>query len=447
MNCYYILVIAWAVNYCVMSFTSVLPWSHCNNTWNTPNCSTFENSINQTNTTGRQDSVIEFWDKKILDISDGVDNPDGIVWQNALCLLFVWIVCYFCVWKGIKWTGKVVYFTALFPYIVLTVLLIRGVTLDGAVNGITFYLKPDFNRLADSQVWIDAGTQIFFSYAIALGAMTALGSYNKFDNNCYKDCIIVSIANSATSLYAGFAIFSVLGFMAKQQNVPIEDVAEKGPGLIFIVYPKAIIQMPIPTLWAILFFIMIFLLGLDSQFVGMESFITVIVDLFPILRKKWYKETFVAIYVIISYLIGLTMVTRGGMYVFQLFDYYSASGMTLLWVCFFESISIGWVYGGVKYYDNLELMFGFRINPWFRICWMVITPLVTCAILISMWVLFEPLTYNQTYKYPDWAQAIGMCMGFASMICIPLYVPYALISAPGSTFLEVFYLIVLYNNK
>lgn len=122
-----------------------------------------------------------------IKISEGIDLPNGLQPELALTLFIAWVICFFCIWRGIKSTGKAVYVTAIFPYFVMTALFIRGITLPGAVEGIKFYLLPDFEKIwTDGQVWIDAGTQIFFSYAIALGCMTALGSYNKFTNNFYQ---------------------------------------------------------------------------------------------------------------------------------------------------------------------------------------------------------------------------------------------------------------------
>ncbi|KAL5021959.1 hypothetical protein ScPMuIL_001114, partial [Solemya velum] len=466
MNIYYIVVLAWGGYYLTMSFTSVLPWSHCGNEWNTARCvasistiaepkyrnSSLVNStktlmltggifsnnsnIGVSNTTYNVlsvDSVVEFWEKKVLQLSGGIDNADGIVWELALSLFVVWVVVYFCVWRGIKWTGKVVYFTATFPYVILTILLIRGVTLDGAMDGIKYYLNPDFTKLGDAQVWIDGGTQIFFSYAIALGAMITLGSYNSFNNNFYRDCVIIASVNSGTSLYGGFAVFSVLGFMAKEQGVPISEVAEKGPGLAFVTYPKAVTQMPISSLWAVLFFFMLFLIGLDSQFVGVEAFVTSIKDIFPkyLYKTKW-RMLFVAVYCFVSYLFGLSMVTRGGMYVFQLFDYYCASGMVLLWVCFFESVVVGWVFGDDRFHDVMELMLGFRINPLLGFCWKYFTPVLTLGILLFQMATFTPLSYNKTYVYPDWAQGIGMCLAIVSMACIPLVAVIVLVQIEGT---------------
>ena len=87
-----------------------------------------------------------------------------------------------------------------------------------------------------------------------------------------KDCVIVACINSCTSLYGGIAIFSILGFMAKERGIKVEDVAEKGPGLVFIAYPKAISMMPsLPQLWSVAFFLMILTLGLGSQIVGVEG--------------------------------------------------------------------------------------------------------------------------------------------------------------------------------
>ncbi|CAB1331531.1 unnamed protein product [Coregonus sp. 'balchen'] len=154
LNFYYIIVLAWAIFYLSYSFTWDLPWASCNNTWNTDSCMEFQrrnDSFNQPRPNATS-PVIEFWERRVLRISSGIDHIGSLNWDLVLCLAIAWVLVYFCIWKGVKSTGKVVYFTATFPYIMLCILLIRGVTLPGAFIGIKFYLYPDLGRLSDPQV-------------------------------------------------------------------------------------------------------------------------------------------------------------------------------------------------------------------------------------------------------------------------------------------------------
>jgi len=273
LNTYYAVILAWSARYFFASMASVLPWASCDNHFNTENCFVFgknTSSLNSTQTgnssTGNStSSVVEFWERGVLAKSSGLSETGEIQWELLLCLLLTWVVMYFCIWKGIGWTSKVVYFTATFPLLLLLVLLVRGVTLDGALDGIIWYLRPDLKKLKNTQVWLDAANQVFYSYALCKGMIITMGSYNNYKYNSYRDCILLSCLNSGVSIVAGFAIFPVLGFMAKEQNVTIEEVAESGPGLAFIAYPKALTLMPLPQLWGCLFFFMLFMLGLDSE--------------------------------------------------------------------------------------------------------------------------------------------------------------------------------------
>lgn len=128
----------------------------------------------------------EFWDHYVLQITDSMDDMGSLRVELLVALIVAWVLVYFCLWKGIKSSGKVVYFTATFPYVVLIVLLIRGVTLPGASKGIEFYLKPDWKKLGDAKVWAQAATQIFYSLGIGFGSLITMGSFNQFHNNCLK---------------------------------------------------------------------------------------------------------------------------------------------------------------------------------------------------------------------------------------------------------------------
>uniref|UniRef100_A0A8C1UN96 Transporter n=1 Tax=Cyprinus carpio TaxID=7962 RepID=A0A8C1UN96_CYPCA len=387
---YYIVILAWALFYLIFSFSSQLPWASCDNTWNTDDCVNLAAknlTLNRTTLINSTPAATEFWERRVLSLSGGIEEIGKINWEILLCLIAMWVICYFCIWKGVKSTGKVVYFTATFPYVMLLVLLIRGLTLPGALQGIVFYLYPEPARLFDPQVWMEAGAQIFFSYALGTASLTVLGSYNKYNNNCYRDSLWLCLLNSGTSVVAGFAVFSVLGFMAQKQGVPIDEVAESGPGLAFIAYPQAVAMMPCPQLWAACFFIMIILLGLDTQ---------------------------------------------GGMYVFQLFDYYACSGACLLFLCVFESLAMGWVFGAERMFDVIEDMTNSRPNYIFMLCWKYLTPLVSVVSFVCSLVKYKPLTFNRWYVYPDWAYALGWLMALSSILLVPAWALGQLIVVKGS---------------
>ncbi|KAI4504589.1 hypothetical protein M0802_000139 [Mischocyttarus mexicanus] len=418
-NIYYIIILAWALFYFLVSLQSDVPWRTCGNSWNTNYCITpidrlnavcwpdeedtvCATSIGNFSHTLLRDPVQEFWERRTLQISSGVDAVGGIRWELAGTLAVVWIMCYFCIWKGVKWTGKVVYFTSLFPYALLAVLLVRGLTLPGAIEGLKYYATPNLTKLGDPEVWIDAVTQIFFSYALGLGALVALGSYNKFNNNVYKDALIVCTVNSCTSMLSGVVIFSVVGFMAHEQQKPVADVAASGPGLAFLVYPSAVLQLPGASIWSCLFFIMLLLIGLDSQFCTVEGFITAAVDEWPkLLRKR--KEIFIAFVCFVSYLIGLLCIT----------EYHGHSEL-------------------IVFYDGIRDMIGYYPCCWWKICWLFTTPAICIGVFIFNIIKFSPVKYL-SYEYPWWSHLLGWMCGLSSMMCIPGYMIYIWCVTPGTT--------------
>ncbi|KAI4830184.1 hypothetical protein KUCAC02_001834, partial [Chaenocephalus aceratus] len=306
----------------------------------------------------------EYFKYNVLHISKGIEFPGDIRWPLAGCLMLAWLIVYASLAKGIKSSGKVVYFTATFPYVVLVILLIRGVTLPGAFNGILYFITPKWEKLWSAKVWKDAATQIFFSLSAAWGGLITLSSYNKFHNNCYRDTIIVTCTNSATSIFAGFVIFSVIGFMAHELKVPIEQVADE----------EALTRLPLSPFWAIIFFLMLLTLGLDTMFATIETIVTSVSDEFPkYLRKN--KPLFTLIFCAIFFVCGFPMITENGMFMLQLVDTYAASySLVIIAIC--ELLGISYLYGLQRFCEDIEMMIGFQPNRFWRICWGFVTPTI-----------------------------------------------------------------------
>ncbi|XP_071954065.1 sodium- and chloride-dependent glycine transporter 1-like isoform X2 [Antedon mediterranea] len=459
---YYNVIITYTIYYLFSSFTSTLPWIGCSNDWNTPYCSerftdcingggiidndgicimianmtvnekTFYNLSSDGNITDaytdpfkdmRKLPSYEFYRHEVLQITDGIGNLGGVRWQLALCLLLAWFIVFCCLAKGVKSSGKVMYFTATFPYLVLFILLIRGLTLDGHREGIAFFITPKFELLKNPKVWKDAAVQIFYSLSASWGGLITLSSFNKFNNNCLRDAMIVPVLNCLTSIFAGFVIFSILGFMAKELGKPVEEVVDESFGLAFIAYPAAVAKLPVSPLWSVLFFMMLLTLGLGSEIVIVQTVMTAIIDEFPKYLKK-RKIYVIGVIAIIGYIIGLLLVTRGGNYWVILMDKYAADFALLIYgLC--ECIGLGWLYGVKRFINDIRSMIGdklvdFPLFMWWPINWTALTPAVLSFVLLFNWISWSPPTAGD-YEFPPWAHVIGWLMIISTLFWIPLF--------------------------
>uniref|UniRef100_A0A8B9VMF4 Transporter n=1 Tax=Anas zonorhyncha TaxID=75864 RepID=A0A8B9VMF4_9AVES len=426
---YYNTIIAWALYYFYSSFSGTLPWASCDNPWNTPNCTNYFGRSNVTWTNSSRSPAEEFYTRKVLEIqkSGGLYDVGGIRWQLLLCLFLIFTIVYFSLWKGVKTSGKVVWVTATLPYLVLLILLVRGATLPGAWRGVLFYLRPDWGKLL-STVWVDAAAQIFFSLGPGFGVLLALASYNHFHNNCYR--ISVHFTTSlGVGFLSGFVIFTVLGYMAEMRDVEVEDVARDKGFLLFITYPEAIANMMGSTFFAVIFFLMMITLGLDSTFGGLEAVITAVMDEYPqVLAKR--RELFVLGLITVCFLGSLSTLTYGGAYVVKLLEEFGA-GCSILAVVLLETIAVSWFYGIQRFSHDVKAMLGFTSGLFWKVCWAAISPALLAFIVISS-LLEQPPLVLFGYQYPAWSTSVGHLVGASSFICIPIYMVYKLVWTPGS---------------
>uniref|UniRef100_A0A8C1LBU9 Transporter n=1 Tax=Cyprinus carpio TaxID=7962 RepID=A0A8C1LBU9_CYPCA len=441
---YYNTIIAWALFYFYSSFSSTLPWTSCDNAWNTENCTNYFGKDNVTWTNYSRSPAEEFYTRNVLAVheSSGLGDVGYIRWQLMLCLFLIFTIVYFSLWKGVKTSGKVVWVTATLPYVVLLILMIRGATLPGAWKGVVFYLNPKWEKLKETSVWVDAAAQIFFSLGPGFGVLLALSSYNPFNNNCYRDAIVTSLVNCLTSFVSGFVIFTVLGYMAEQRNVNVEDVArDKGElsffcaasnpkYLLFITYPEAIANMVGSTFFAIIFFVMMITLGLDSTFGGLEAIITAVMDEYPDTLSH-RRELFVLGLVVVCFLGSLSTLTNGGAYVVKLLEEFGV-GSPIIAIVFLEATAVSWFYGINRFSNDIKSMLGYTPGLFWKVCWVAISPAFLAYIIISSLLNPQPLTLFD-YEFPDWSITVGYIIGASSFMWIPIYMVYKLLNKITTT--------------
>jgi len=483
-GCYYNVIIAWCLFYLYNSLSTTLPWAECPT-------EIIGNISMPVAECAKSSETSYFWYREALDISESIADFDGIRGPMLLCLALAWILVYLIIMKGIKSSGYVVYFTAGFPYIVMTIFFIRGITLPGATEGLMHMFNPDLVKLGDPQVWLDAANQVFFSYGLAFGSIISFGSYNTPDKNCVKDVFILSACNAFTAVYACAVIFSILGFKAQHlfnqclhrdvglilqftdvwQGKSIEDVsveeytglmnshvinlnatlanetfigenslkncslveylndAASGTGLAFIVMADVFTKLPGSPAWSLLFFSMLLSLGLGSQIGILEGMISTLFEMPQLKNVK--KPILTGSACLLCFLVGLVFTTGAGEYWLTLFDTYGAMGLTF--IALIEITSLMYVYGHERFTDDIEEMTGVRPGLYWQLTWRLIAPVMLTGLLLMSIIK----TITSSPEYSAWIEADGKSekkkfpawtLGVATILSLASVMPIVLVA-------------------
>ncbi|MFS0882458.1 sodium-dependent transporter [Metabacillus niabensis] len=363
-SCYYPAIVAWASSYSIFSFKQ---------TWgDDPEGFLYNDYLKLAETPGDFGGLVP-----------GVLIPIIIVWVITLGVMFAGVK------KGIEAANKI-----FIPLLVVmfTIIVIRAITLDGALQGLDAFFKPDWSKVLDGKVWVAAYGQIFFSLSIGFAIMITYSSYLPKKSDLTNNAFITGFGNSAFEVLAGIGVFSALGFMATQQGVPVSEVVSSGVGLAFVVFPQIINEFPaFNGLFGFLFFGSLILAGMTSLISIIETYVAGIQEKFNVSRTKA-----VAYGGGLAFVASLLFATKGGLYFLDSVDYFiNTFGITL--AGFIEVVAIAWFAKELKnlqkHADDLS---DIKLGAWWRICLSVITPVVLG------YMMFDNLKTNLTSEYGDY---------------------------------------------
>ena len=336
-----------------------------------------------------------FFFGSVLGITEGITTVGGINTKLILPFLIVWAIVAFIMYrginKGIDMACKICLPTLL---VCVIIIVIRGITLPGAIDGLAYMFTPDWSAIAQPQVWVAAYGQVFFSLSIAFAIMISYSSYLPKETDVVNTACLTACTNHGFEIFAGIGIFSIIGYMAYSQGVGVEDVAAAGVGLAFVVFPTAVSTLPaLNSLFGALFFISLFTAGITSMISIVQAVITGIQDKWEMSHKKATTLVLVP-----AFVISFLFITGAGLYFLDLADYIANNiGIVLCGVI--EVILIGWFFKPEKLRKAANEYSNFSIGVWWTWCLKIITVIVLGYTVISNLITYFTVGYE---GYPLW---------------------------------------------
>ena len=304
-------------------------------------------------------------------------TAEPIVWF-ALFMGLTALVVILGVDKGVEKVSKI-----MMPLLIVLVIFIAiyvMIAVDGAWEGVIYYIKPDFSKFSIMTV-VAAMGQLFYSMSLAMGIMITFGSYMKKDISIEKSTHQIEIFDSGIAFLSGLMIIpAVFAFGGE------EALSASGPSLMFVTLPKIFATMPGGSFIGAVFFIMVFFAALTSSISLMETVVSTILDKFKINRKLC------CVFVLLFSLVLGTFSSLGysawsgvtllGMQLLDFFDFISNSILMPI-VALATSIFVGFFLKPKTLIEEVELSSKFKAKKMFEVVIRYIAPVCILVILIS----------------------------------------------------------------
>lgn len=474
---YYNLINTWIIHYLLASLTFAdLPWSKCDNQWNTNQC--FLNpdtpTIISTNCTSNNTSTAmklvptnestilasgncssdieriinstdvvilpanEYFHNNVVGISSSLTDLGNLNWDILIGLIIAWAIVFGAILRDLRLNGRLAIVIFIMPYLMLTALFAKALSLPGSGDGISYYFTPDWSRLQDIGIWADATTQLFFTLSPCWGGIITLSGLNKFHNNFHSDAMQIVVINYATSLYSGLVAFSILGHMSSYSGIAINEVADVGIGFIFMVYTEVLAKLPLANLNSLMFFAILLFLGFSSQLTVIETVITTIIDTWPH-KLRYRKPLILMILCAVMLFLSLTMCFGNSFYILQLMDSFAGT-YTAMIVGITELLAIAWVYGMENFMQDIDDMISVHRNlfpsrSYWYFMWRYLTPSLLFAIVLFCFIDLPPPSYRGV-ELPSWTLRLGWILTFICVSIIPIIAIVRFLLSPGGSFLD-----------
>ncbi len=337
--------------------------------------------------------------------------------EILLMLILAWVAMYFCIFRGVNLVGKIVWLTVPLPWIMLLILAVRGLTLEGCMKGLAFYLDPDWTQLAKPTTWRFAFGQVFFSLSLAFGVMLTYASFLHRKSDINNNAAIIGIADFATSFIGGIAIFATIGGMAHitaqaGQPVPVNEVINGGPGLAFVAFPYALAQLPGAAWWSLIFFFMLVTLGIDSAFSITESVLAGIVD-----KTGWRRSIVLPVMSIVGIGTGLMYVTIDGLSFLGTVDGFVNGTWGIAFIGLLECVVLGWFSRLDVLRDHANERSDWHLGRWWNAAIRIVIPVVLGTLFF--WSLYDNIAQFKAGEFlrnADGTCRISDCVGMGIMV-------------------------------